>query len=334
MRQLIFLFYFFGFCSSLVAQSPKWIELETPVKASLRGLSPVSDWICWASGSGGTWLKTIDGGKTWESGIVDNLDSLDFRSIHSFDEKKAIVAAAGQPALIYLTEDGGKSWIKVHQEGPDAFFDAISFMDKKKGFVLGDPVEGKWMVLYTENGGYNWGSLPVLPEPIEGEAAFAASSSSMVVNSKELSFATGGSVSRFHTYNFRNKTWRIQELTEMTQGQPAKGVFAVAGVGERKVLVGGDYTLLENREGNAVIIEDLKEISPIIRPFGYRSGVAYWKKKSLLVAVGPSGSDFSLDLGRTWTKFSPTGFHAVKTSADGKSIWASGSQGRIARLVF
>ncbi|TDQ17309.1 photosynthesis system II assembly factor YCF48-like protein [Algoriphagus boseongensis] len=334
MKQLIFLFFFFGIYGSLLAQSPQWAELKTPVKASLRGLSPVSDQICWASGSGGTWLKTVDGGKTWESGIVDNLDSLDFRSIHAFDEKKAIVASAGQPAVIYLTEDGGKSWNKVHQEGSEAFFDAVTFMDKKKGFVLGDPVEGKWMVLYTENGGNSWKSFPVLPEPIVGEAAFAASSSSMVVNSKELSFATGGTVSRLHIYNFRNNTWSIQELTEMTQGQPAKGVFAMAEMEGKKVLVGGDYTLLEDREGNSVIIGDFEEITPEIRPFGYRSGIAYSKKKAFLVAVGPSGSDFSSDFGKTWTKFSSIGFHAVKTSTDRKSIWASGSGGRIARLNY
>ena len=66
-------------CVSICSgQNLQWKEIETPVKASLRGLSPVSALICWASGSGGTWLKTLDGGSTWEHGVIAGLDSLDF----------------------------------------------------------------------------------------------------------------------------------------------------------------------------------------------------------------------------------------------------------------
>jgi hypothetical protein len=51
------------------------------------------------------------------------------------------------------------------------------------------------------------------------------------------------------------------------------------------------------------------------------------------VTVGPNGTDFSKDSGDNWEKFSNEGFHAVKLDKTSSSLWASGSDGRIARLM-
>lgn len=332
MKKLVILILAIWFCPKLSAQNLSWNEFEPVVKASLRGLSPVSAKICWASGANGTWLKTIDGGQTWESGKIGDLDTVDFRSIHAWDEMTAVAASAGQPAVIYRTINGGRSWEKVHQEGSEAFFDAISFANKKKGYVLGDPVNGKWMVLESTDGGISWKMMSTLPESIPGEAAFAASSSSMVASRNGLGFATGGSVARWHYFSNAKGIWIQKGLPEMAQGEPAKGVFAVTNVKDFWMMVGGDYTLMDSRDGNAVMVAEGPNIVPENKPMGYRSGVAFWKKKEHLIAVGPSGSDFSLDFGKTWRSFSEAGYHAVKVSLDGKSIWASGSGGRMAFL--
>lgn len=314
------------------AQKPQWKELNTPVKASLRGLSPVSDQICWASGSEGTWLKTTDGGETWEHGVIAGLDTVDFRSIQAFDEHNAIVASAGQPAVIYRTGDGGKSWEKVHQEVPEAFFDGITFLDKNRGFVIGDPVNGLWMILETMDGGKTWKSLENLPESEDGEAAFAASASSMIGIKKGLIFGTGGSVSNLHYYRFSDERW-TKVISPILQGEASQGIFAIAWVRDGLIGIGGDYTQLEIREKNAFIYKDGIFEFPEVSPLGYRSGVAYLKKGDLLVAVGPSGSDYSQDGGMIWENFSATGYHSVKVSEDQKSIWSSGSTGRVGVLI-
>ena len=315
------------------AQNPQWKEITTPVKASLRGLSPVSAQVCWASGSAGTWLKTTDGGLTWEHGAVAGLDTVDFRSIQAFDENTAVVASAGQPALIFRTSDGGKSWQKVHEEHAiEAFFDGVSFFDKKNGYAIGDPVGGKWMILETKDGGLTWNYLPTLPDAEVGEAAFAASASSLIATKKGLVFGTGGSVSNLHFYQFGSQTW-TKAKTPMLQGAPSQGIFAIAKTDAGLVLVGGDYTELDDRDKHAVIYSSGSFDSATTTPLGYRSGIAYWKKKNLTVAVGPSGSDFSTDGGRNWQNFSATGYHAVKFSEAQDAIWASGSGGRIGLFV-
>jgi photosystem II stability/assembly factor-like uncharacterized protein len=318
------------------AQSPDWKQFQSPGKASLRGLAPISDQVCWASGSGGAWLKTEDGGASWQTGTVAGLDTVDFRSIHAFDSKTAVVASAGQPAVIYRTEDGGVSWQKVHQEGGEAFFDAIQFVDTQKGYVLGDPIGGKWMILETRDGGKSWHSLPSLPAAIPGEAAFAASASSMVADATGLVFATGGTVSRLHRYTFASQSWEVRELTDMLQGQPSQGVFAVTalpGAGGL-VLVGGDYLKPDYRIANALLALGEVTIANSEGPGGYRSGVAYFPEQGWVVAVGPGGSDYSSNGAHSWQPLSKTGYHAVKVAPGGNALWASGSQGRLGKLVY
>ncbi|MDA0315025.1 MAG: YCF48-related protein [Bacteroidetes bacterium] len=318
------------------SQSPEWNQFQTPGKASLRGLAPISDQVCWASGSGGIWLKTEDGGLSWQTGKVAGLDTVDFRSIHAVDANRAVVASAGQPAVIYRTEDGGNNWGKVHQEGGEAFFDAIHFVDPQRGYVLGDPIGGKWMILETTDGGKSWHSLPSLPEAVLGEAAFAASSSSLLADSEGLLFATGGSIARLHRYSFASQSWAARELKDMIQGESSQGVFAVTSIPSSGVLVlvGGDYLKPEVKDGNALLVVSGIVTLARMSPGGYRSGVAYLQNQELLVAVGPGGSDYSRDGGKNWQPFSQTGFHAVKAAPGGEVLWTSGSQGRLGKLVY
>lgn len=336
MKQVHFLLSAWLWASLSFAQSPEWKQVQSPGKASLRGLSPISEQVCWASGSGGTWLKTEDGGASWQTGTVAGLDTVDFRSIHAFDAQTAVAASAGQPAVIYRTEDGGRNWNKVHQEGGEAFFDAIQFIDAQRGYVLGDPIGGKWMILETLDGGRSWHSLAKLPNAVQGEAAFAASSSSLLADSEGLVFATGGTVSRLHRYTFASQSWGVRELTDMLQGEPSQGVFAATslpGAGGL-VLVGGDYLKPENRIANALLVLGEVTISTSEGPSGYRSGVAFLQDKEWVVAVGPGGSDFSTDGAHSWQPFSTSGYHAVKVATDGKALWASGGQGRLGKLVY
>ena len=336
MKQVLFLLSAWLWASLSFAQSPEWKQFQSPGKASLRGLSPISDQVCWASGSGGTWLKTEDGGASWQSGTVAGLDTVDFRSIHAFDAQTAVAASAGQPAVIYRTEDGGKTWNKVHQEGGEAFFDAIQFIDAQRGYVLGDPIGGKWMILETLDGGRSWHSLAKLPDAVQGEAAFAASSSSMLADSEGLVFATGGTVARLHRYTFASQSWGVRELTDMLQGEPSQGVFAATSLpgAEGLVLVGGDYLKPDYRIANALLVVGEGTTSTSEGPNGYRSGVAYLQDKGWVVAVGPGGSDFSSNGAHSWQPFSTTGYHAVKAAPGEKALWASGGQGRLGKLVY
>ncbi|PZX57876.1 WD40/YVTN/BNR-like repeat-containing protein [Algoriphagus chordae] len=313
-----------------------WEILETPVESSLRGLSPLTSEIAWASGSNGVWLRTIDAGKTWDHGVIAGLDSVDFRSIHAFDAMTAIVVSAGQPAVIYKTQDGGQTWELKHQENEFAFLDGISFSSASRGFVVGDPFEGKWTILQTANHGKSWYLVDSLPAAAVGEAAFAASATSLLAEGNELWLGTGGSESNLHYSKDMGASWE-KFTSPFIQGESSQGIFSITSMGGGDIVgVGGDYLNEEMQENIAgIYVSNKKEwVLPQSGPGGYRSGVVYFHKQKWLIAVGPSGSDYSLDAGITWQPISEDGFHAVKIGHADGSVWASGAKGKIAKLKY
>ncbi|MEB2783324.1 WD40/YVTN/BNR-like repeat-containing protein [Algoriphagus persicinus] len=322
---------------SNVSESPTgWDVLETPVESSLRGLSPLTDEIAWASGSQGTWLRTIDGGKTWDHGVIAGLDTVDFRSIHAFNALTAVAVSAGQPAVIYKTLDGGESWELRHQENESAFLDGISFSSESRGFVIGDPSQGKWTILQTANQGDTWYPVDSLPSATEGEAAFAASASSLLAEGNHLWIGTGGKESNLHFSKDLGVSWEKYN-TPFIQGESSQGIFAITTMGSGEIVaVGGDYLNEAMQDGNAAIFVPGKKewIKPQLAPGGYRSGVVYYPRLTWLIAVGPSGSDYSKDAGVTWHPISEDGFHAVKLGHADGSVWASGAKGKIAKLRY
>ena len=61
----------------------------------LQAVSVVNASVVWASGHGGTYVRTTDGGTTWEAGMVPDADTLQFRDVHAFDANTAYLLGAG-----------------------------------------------------------------------------------------------------------------------------------------------------------------------------------------------------------------------------------------------
>jgi len=141
--------------SVAAAQSPAsqqqiWQMQESGTTAGLRGIDSVDATVAWASGTGGTVLKTADGGRHWQHCAIPDADidgaTLDFRGVQAWDAQTAIVMASGpgDKSRLYKTTDGCKSW-KLLYTNPDkdGFWDAFTFWDRKNGLLLGDPTENK-----------------------------------------------------------------------------------------------------------------------------------------------------------------------------------------------
>ena len=323
----------------VVPEKPQgWEIYSTPKESSLRGLSPVTGDIVWVSGSRGTWMRTLDGGKTWDSGIIAGLDSVDFRSIYGFDAEKAVAVSAGQPAVIYKTLDGGKTWELKHQGSEKAFLDGISFATEDRGYVFGDPEDGRWTILETVDQGESWRLVDSLPQAAEGEAGFAASASSFIAEGDHLYLGSGGKEANLYVSKDRGNSWE-KFKSPLQQGESSQGIFALTSTGKGEIIVtGGDYLHENQNEGNLGIFlpADKKWINSETSVFGYRSGIAFFPRFQWVVAVGPNGTDFSKDGGLNWEKISSEneGFHAVKMSQSEGTLWASGAQGKVGKLTF
>src|SRR4051812_35283116 len=111
------------------AHAQKIQMLSTGSRASLRGLSAVSERTVWVSGNEGTVGRSTNGGKTWEWITVPGYESKDFRDIEAFDASTAVVMASGEePGLVLKTVNGGKTWKKVDENAtPGIFPDGMEF---------------------------------------------------------------------------------------------------------------------------------------------------------------------------------------------------------------
>lgn len=309
-------------------------ELTRGPLKSIRGMSVVSNELLWVSGTGGMVGKSTDGGQHWQWIQVPDCDSCDWRDIEAFSEQEALVINAGEPAHIFRTSDGGASWERVYfNDTKGIFFDGMDFRNRTEGWAIGDPLEGKFTILYTRDGGRHWTRATNAPAAYQGEAIFAASGTSLrSLPGAADCFVTGGDTARFLKY--QHQQWRSFALP-IIQGNASSGPFSLAFLDARQgVAVGGDYRNDTLRRQNCVLTKDGGQtwIAPIVPPSGYRSGLS-WAGARLLVATGTSGTDISVDGGLHWQLISRTGFHVVQSARNGKAVYLAGSDGRIARLL-
>ncbi len=316
----------------------QWTPQQPPTQASLRGLSVVDTSVVWASGSQGTYLRTIDGGVTWQAGQVPGADTIDFRDIAAFDTETAYVLSAGNPALIYKTMDGGDTWwLQYKNTTPGIFFDAFAFWDENHGIAMSDPVDGRFVLIRTGDGGEHWEQIPAesTPGAVEGEAGFAGSGTGVVVQDRQLTwFATGGQTSRVFRSADGGVSWQEAD-TPVLQSKASAGIFSMAFADSlHGVAVGGDYLRPGANEKNACFTVDggitwqLSETPPA----GYRSGVAYAPSLQWYVSVGTNGSDYSVDGGKNWSAADTIGYHAIQFAKEAATGWATGGNGKVVKI--
>jgi photosystem II stability/assembly factor-like uncharacterized protein len=328
----------------LVLAATQWQTLPVPAKASFRGLSAVDDATVWASGTGGTVLRTTDAGKTWDVLKVPEAEDLDFRGIRAFDASTAVLMSSGPAekgqARVYRTTDGGKTWkLVLEEKSKGAFFDAVAFFDVKHGIVLGDPVDGHFMVYITADGGETW--QPVAPDRIPAalpnEGAFAASNSCLAVEgTNDAWFATGGgSVARIFRSTNLGASWSVFN-TLVRPTNASTGIFSLVFQGAlHGMAVGGDYQKPDAVFPNPLVANDGgRAWHSIGQPQGrFLSSIAVApgaaQRPGTFFAAGPSGIYSLSPLGQ-WVQHSDLNVNVIAFSS-AKTGWAAGPKGLIAR---
>jgi photosystem II stability/assembly factor-like uncharacterized protein len=257
---------------------------------SLRGVSVVSRRVAWASGTHGTYLRTIDGGGTWTPAQVPDATALDFRAVAAFSADEAFLMSAGpgEQSRIYHTGDGGRSWqLQFTNKNPKGFFDSMVFWDSKHGVVLGDPIADesgklKFEVLLTDDG-QNWRGVRSagLPDAMEGEGAFAASNTCIAIapsaSDSNIWFATGGKAARVFHSGDRGRSWEVFD-TPMMHGADSAGIFSIGFRDSTNgVIAGGDYKHPNEDGPNLAFTEDGGKTwtLSLLHPLAYFSAVAY-----------------------------------------------------------
>jgi photosystem II stability/assembly factor-like uncharacterized protein len=317
--------------------SAQWQKVSVDTTASLRGLSVVNEKIVWASGTGGTVIRTVDGGRTWKVMTVAGAEKLDFRDVEAFDANTAYILSIGngESSRIYKTTDGGATWKEqFRNKNEKAFYDAFDCWDRNNCIAMSDPVDDKFVLVNTKDGGATWRPMDTekMPPAKDGEAAFAASGTCIITQGKNNVFlVTGGSAARVFRSNNRGLSWFVAD-TPMAKGTPGSGIFSIAMFDDKHgVIVGGNYEKPNQAKDNLAFTTDGGVTwKPGKGLTAYRSAVAY-VDRGTIIAVGTSGSDITRDGGKTWKIFGKEDLNAVQSKGR-KATWAVGPKGMVVKL--
>ncbi|MFJ4713379.1 WD40/YVTN/BNR-like repeat-containing protein [Streptomyces sp. NPDC088785] len=329
--------------ASASVRQPSWHPTETSrTDVRFRGLAAVDRSAAWLAGTGGTVLRTTDGGRHWRDVSPPGAAGLELRDVEAFGTRRAVVLAIGEgdASRIFRTDDAGATWTESFRNtDPKAFYDCVAFFDPRHGLAMSDPVDGRFRLLSTRDGGRSWSVLPSagMPPALPGEAGFAASGQCLVTSGpRDVWLATGGGADArvLHSAD-RGRTWRAGTTT-VPAGDPARGVFGLAFRDRAHgIAVGGDYRADQPSPRAAAVTGDAGRTwtAATTGPPAYRSGVAWLPhRRGAALAVGPTGTDLTTDGGRSWRTVDPGSYDTVDCARDG-GCWAAGEHGRAARLV-
>lgn len=158
---LLFVIILFSvFLKNLDAQPQFYTEQNSGVTSSLTSVSmdnstPSRVWVC---GNGGVVLKTTNSGTNWlnvSSGIPNSLNLV---TISSKAVDTVLTAGnVGTTTYVYRTQNGGANWTQVFTQA-NGHINAIWMTSMPQGFMVGNPVSGRWSIWKTNNSGLNWDS--------------------------------------------------------------------------------------------------------------------------------------------------------------------------------
>lgn len=320
----------------------QWQTLPVNTTANFRAISAANNRVVWIGGSRGTFLRSTDGGDTWQTGTVAGAEGCDFRDVQAIDAQTAVLMSAGPAeqgqARIYRTTNGGKSWRLSYQSNQSGvFFDGLSFWNARQGIAFSDPVDGRYVLIRTEDGGKTWQPIPASQSPAThpGEAAFAASGSSIITQGQQNVWIGSGGVGGGRVFRSTDggRSWAVSET-----GLPADSSSGVSGLHfftpKDGIAVGGDHKNSIKPGPNVALTRDGGKTWVLMQP-ATPAGLkeAAWRlPNGHWLLVGPSGTSLSDDRGKTWQSLDQEAFDALVCV--GSTCWAVGAKGRVARRTF
>ena len=283
--------------------------LLTDSVISIRGLSIDGDKAWYSANKGKYGWVSLSGGSNFNGIAAYDTIFPEFRAIAQTEENIFILSVA-TPALLYKISKDGRQVKQVYTEsGEKVFYDCMKFYNDKEGIAMGDPQNGCLSILTTKDSGNTWqkSDCSGLPQVVEGEAAFAASNTNIIIKGGKTWIVSGGKKSRVFYSEDKGKSWEVFD-TPIVQGGEMTGMFSADFYDEKTGFAGGgNYEERDNNKGNKILTTDggktWKLVGEGIGP-GYISCAQFipGSNGNELVTVGLNGIFYSYDQGETWKK--------------------------------
>lgn len=316
-------------------------EQSSGTDALLIAMSILDDQTVWMSGTKSTFIRTMDGGETWETFKHPAVDTFQYRDVHAFSNQHIALLSIGEGAnsQIHLyTENEG--WeVPFIMDHPEGFLNSIDFWDDRVGLAYGDSYDGRPYILKTEDGGQSWNRVnpDILPEALEGEGGFASSGSCIAMEKEGIAWigtGAGGSARVLKTTDF-GQSWASYE-TPMIKGEAA-GITSIHFRNDNHGLIaGGDLAVTDDYTENIAFSIDGGESwaltgQPKTLGAFYGSDLISLKGKTIVVVCGPNGADITFDAGLSWNTISTEDLWVADLTKSGIG-WLAGREGGILKL--
>ena len=263
--------------------------------------------------------------------ITDSLSGgTDLRDVYVRGDGSIIFINSGDDGKIWKVSPGGKS-VKLVYNQKEVFLDGIAFWNDLYGVAYGDPVNGKFLVLITLDGGEIWRQVDynLIPYALPNEAGFAASGTGIAaVGESTIYIGTGmADTARLYRSIDMGLNWEIKS-TPLKAGD-SYGIYSMFFWSENEgIIVGGSYKEPEDTLNNCFYTADGgNNWEKCYGLGGYTSCVHGTKDGGFLVATGRIATFYSTDKGKHWDVLMKETFYSVRVAEE--MLYFSGREGKV-----
>lgn len=232
--------------------------------------------------------------------------SVEFRALAG-NSSQVLALSAGSPAYLYAinkqTQEIQKVYTNLHK---DIFFDGLKRINEGEFFAFGDPINNSFVLLTSPDNGQSWKENYNALKAHNGEAAFAASNSTLVAIDDNIYIFTGGAAANLYFSKNKGRSWECYHLP-IIQGKHMTGVFSADFYDSQLgIAVGGDYENPANNNRNKILTTNGGKTWTLIADgtaFGYASCVKFMPNSGgkAILALDTKGLWYSSNFGASWT---------------------------------
>lgn len=315
----IILFTFSLLCITFT--NAQFSEYNTNTNYNLYSVSAVNERVVWVAGATGALMVSWDGGTTWLDRTANTtIGSTDLYSIFAIDSLTALVTgSSASGAFIYRTTDAGVNWTTVFTQ-TGGFGDGFWMFDSLRGVFYGDPVDGKWSIWHTTDGGVSWDSTGTIVPPPGSAAGW-----NNAIWGDNQSVAIGTNNTQILWSTDFGQTWTSSTTTGQTNS------FFILFTDTATGYVGGTTGLIKTTDMGG-------SWSPLTLPgTGSVSGITRRGGTLWVTRTGGSAADSAIhqstDQGLTWTRaytvMNGGSINHFKLAMDSSSVWAVTATGYV-----